>query len=87
MNKKYCRILHDGKPTWGQLEGDKISIIDGDLLGSHTVTAKTIAASGAIPRRYVSSTSLQCVNGATEIRAPPNRQSFDVAVGSPVISA
>lgn len=61
MNKKYCRILHDGKPSWGQLDGDKISIIDGDLLGSHTVTAKTIAASGARLLAPVTPTKIVCV--------------------------
>ena len=61
MIKKYCRILYDGKPSWGQLDGDKISIIDGDLLGNHTVTAKTIASSGVRLLAPVTPTKIVCV--------------------------
>ena len=44
---RYTRFEHKGKPTYGILEGNRLRILDGSLLGSWKKTDETVALSSA----------------------------------------
>lgn len=61
MTKKYCRFEHENRPVWGELEGEKIRIIEGDLFADHRVTDSTLPLSGARLLAPVTPTKIICV--------------------------
>ncbi|MGB5105447.1 MAG: fumarylacetoacetate hydrolase family protein [Candidatus Zixiibacteriota bacterium] len=61
MIRKYCRIAVDGEPTWGIIDGDNIATIEGDLLGKHAVTRRTVPLAGAKLLAPVTPTKIVCV--------------------------
>jgi 2-keto-4-pentenoate hydratase/2-oxohepta-3-ene-1,7-dioic acid hydratase in catechol pathway len=82
--KKYCRIMHGGKPVWGLVSSEIIQIIEGDLFGQFSVTDQKIALVGTKLLAPVTPTKIVCVglNYADHVK---ESQSSNVVPQEPVL--
>jgi 2-keto-4-pentenoate hydratase/2-oxohepta-3-ene-1,7-dioic acid hydratase in catechol pathway len=82
--KKYCRIMHGGKPVWGLVSSETIQIIEGDLFGQFAVTEDKIALVGTKLLAPVTPTKIVCVglNYADHVK---ESQSSNVVPQEPVL--
>lgn len=44
---RLARIEHDGNPVWAIIEGDELTLIDGDPFGAHSATGERVPLDGA----------------------------------------
>ncbi len=59
--EKYVRYEHQGKTSYGLLEGDSIQEIEGGLFGDHTPTGKTVALADVKLRYPLDPPKVLCV--------------------------
>ncbi len=84
MTSKYCRVMFEGKAVWGQLSGDQIQVIDGDLFGEHRITDRKIQLAGARLLPPVTPTKIVCV-GLNYVDHVKESQSSNVVPAEPVL--
>ncbi|MCX6832808.1 MAG: fumarylacetoacetate hydrolase family protein [candidate division Zixibacteria bacterium] len=82
--KKYCRLMHSGKPVWGLVTGETIQIMEGDLFGQFSTTDQMAALAGTKLLPPVTPTKIVCVglNYADHVK---ESQSSSVVPQEPVL--
>ena len=81
---KYCRLMHEGKPVWGQISDETIQILEGDLFGQFSIADHKVALIGTKLLPPVTPSKIVCVglNYADHVR---ESQSSNVVPQEPVL--
>lgn len=58
---KYCRVLHDKQQIWGEIKGDAVNLIEGNLFGEHSLSSRRIDLVEATLLAPVTPSKIICV--------------------------
>lgn len=84
MSEKYCRFDHDGVPTWGLVDGDRVRIINGQLFGEHAATDTFVTLKETKLLAPVTPTKIICV-GRNYLAHVKERTNSDDVPQEPVL--